>query len=841
MKILYIELENFIGVKAAMKTDYVRFEFGDINKPIIQIYGPNHCGKTVLAHLLHPFATINFTGDERNDLSLIISGKTGVKKIGYDVNGILYNITHTYSPTRSSHSISSSILKNGEELNPSGGVNTFNTIIQHELGINKYTFQFIINGTQLTNMGTMTDTQRKNAMYKAMGIDIYNSIHKMATDDYRYTNKLITALNNSREFLLQNYGTYENMCTRLEMKKNQFESLNKTAEEKKTRIAELEGKISTLKDQNISEELAMLNNQLATYENVISKLGDISNISETDLVNQQINFTNELTNVRIAKSDYMKDRDILLSKREDIQNTMRQNQKAMSDYDELKRMKESLENQINSMTTYNVTSQPAFLSNMINLAHVVNSTAKEIITSLNDKLLNLLCDMLIEGIDVSNFLIKEGATIKDSESERQAVHRLHDILNSVSGDVTSCDNNQCLYKKSYDMMQTFFTSYQSNDPNSVSAYDMEQLEMAYKGIQSIRRIISVQIAEECKEEFTMKSIAKNMKNRLYGINMDFLNDILQKATSEETRLRLIKQLSDINTSIDNMSSLLFKNGETDEKEAIETINNKIIEYDDLIKKSDEVIRSIESMMETNKTQRMLMASIRNIDIGYVRSKSSKLIKLNDELMRYQTEHSQLKSEYFQITSELQMVTNELKTIEDAYNQYGNNVAEIDKRLEENKKFKVISEATSSTKGKPVIAIREMVYAALSMTNRLLDVMYGGNMEMLKPEIDESSFTLPFRSGTNKLADIRYGSQSENTLSSLALNMSLASNLTPYNIFIIDELDAFLDFEVSDGFVLMMNDIMTTLQMEQLFIISHKLQPGQYDHCVHTFDLLSEIR
>ena len=146
----------------------------------------------------------------------------------------------------------------------------------------------------------------------------------------------------------------------------------------------------------------------------------------------------------------------------------------------------------------------------------------------NDKLLNLLCDMLIEGIDVSNFLIKEGATIKDSESERQAVHRLHDILNSVSGDVTSCENNQCLYKKSYDMMQTFFTSYQSNDPNSVSAYDMEQLEMAYKGIQSIRRIISVQIAEECKEEFTMKSIAKNMKNRLYGINMDFLNDILQK-------------------------------------------------------------------------------------------------------------------------------------------------------------------------------------------------------------------------------------------------------------------------------------------------------------------------
>lgn len=841
MKILYIELENFIGIKAAMKTDFIRFEFHDINKPIIQIYGPNHCGKTVLAHLLHPFASISFTGDERNDLSLITQGKTGIKKIGYDVNGDLYNIVHTYTPTRTSHSITSSITKNGEELNQSGGVNTFNNIIQHELGINKYTFQFIINGTQLTNMGTMTDTQRKNTMYKAMGIDIYNSIHKMATDDYRYTNKLITALSNSREFLLKDYGTYENLCIRRDMKRTQFEALNKTVESHKTRIAELEGKISTLKSQNISGELSVLNNQLATYENVVSKLGDLSNISEDNLVNQQINLTNDLSNIRIQKSNYMKDRDVLLAKREDIHNTMRQNQRAIADYEELNKTRQNLENQIKSMTSYNISSTPQFLMNMINLAHVVNSIVKEIITSLNDKLLNLLCDMLIEGIDIRSFLIKEGATIKDSESEKMAVHRLHDILNGVSGDVTSCDNNACLYKKSYDMMQKFFISYQSNETSSMTAYDMEQFEIAYKNIQNIHRIINVQIADECKEEFTIKSIAMNMRNRAYGINMDMLNDILQKATSEETRLRLIKQLSEIEQRINSMSSLLFKNGEVNEQEAINTINQKISELDTLIQNADISIKGFDESIEVNKNQRMLIASIRNIDIGDVRTRYAKLIKLNEELMQYQDECNNLNSEYHQVNSELQQITNDLRIIDEAYNQYGNNVAEIDKHLEENKKFKIIAEATSSTKGKPVLAIRETVYSALSLTNRLLDVMYHGNMEMLKPIIDESSFTLPFRSGTNKLSDIRYGSQSENTLSSLALNMSLASNLTKYDIPIIDELDAFLDSEVSDEFVLMMNDIMATLQMEQLFIISHKLQPGQYDHCVHVFDLIKELR
>ena len=94
------------------------------------------------------------------------------------MNGEVYNITHTYKPTPSgNHTVSSSIMHDGEELNPSGGVNLFNTIIENILGINKYVFQFIINGTQLTSFANMSYTQRKTLMNKAMGIDIYDKIH----------------------------------------------------------------------------------------------------------------------------------------------------------------------------------------------------------------------------------------------------------------------------------------------------------------------------------------------------------------------------------------------------------------------------------------------------------------------------------------------------------------------------------------------------------------------------------------------------------------------------------------------------------------------------------------
>ena len=164
MRIVYIKLVNFIGVNAAMGVREVEFSFDKINKPIIQIYGKNRCGKTVLIQQLHPFSSINLNGDERSDLPLILPKENGMKNIVYEVDGDVYNITHIYTATKTGHSISSSILKNGEELNPSGGVTIFNSLIEKILGINKYVFQFILNGTQLTSFGGMSTVQRKNLL-----------------------------------------------------------------------------------------------------------------------------------------------------------------------------------------------------------------------------------------------------------------------------------------------------------------------------------------------------------------------------------------------------------------------------------------------------------------------------------------------------------------------------------------------------------------------------------------------------------------------------------------------------------------------------------------------------
>jgi DNA repair exonuclease SbcCD ATPase subunit len=182
------------------------------------------------------------------------------------------------------------------------------------------------------------------------------------------------------------------------------------------------------------------------------------------------------------------------------------------------------------------------------------------------------------------------------------------------------------------------------------------------------------------------------------------------------------------------------------------------------------------------------------------------------------------------------LSNEIKVLNDAYNQYVSTNAEIEKSSSVYEKYRIIAEATSSTKGKPVITIRDTVEHALTLTNRLLNIMYDGEIELLEPTIDESSFSLPFRSGSHTSPDIKYGSQSENTLLSLALELSLSSSLTHYDVPLIDELDAYLDDVTHESFLLMIQEMMATLKIEQLFLISHNIQPGQYDHIVHVVDI-----
>lgn len=840
MKIVYIKLINFIGVNAAMGVREVSFSFENVDKPIIQIYGKNRCGKTVLIQQLHPFSSINLNGDERSDLPLIIPKETGIKNIVYEVNGDVYNITHTYTPTRTGHSIASSLLKNGEELNPSGGVTTFNSLIEKILGINKYIFQFILNGTQLASFGNMSTVQRKNLLNKALGIDIYDKIHKMSTDDYRYTNKLITSLNNTKEFILSKYGSYETLCSMLTQMQNQYNELSALMLNTKERIDTLNGEINSINGQNPTQELMNINSQIELYNNVISEFGTYDPNMYDKLVDEQMSLNGTLNALKSERTIVKKDIDLLYEKKNDINNTILASRQAANDYNEMITLRDGITEKIKNMNIEVATqSTSSHYSSMLQLAQAINDTCTEIVSCLNEHHMKMFTDMIVNGIDVSAFLIQEGSVLLDSEKEMSVVSRIKSMVETIDGEwvESKCPYNNCIHLKTHRMLQTYFKSYQSTSESQFTQYDLEQIDHAYKNVLTIKRLLNTDVPQELTEHFKLNNILTNLENKQVGIDVSNIRYLMEEAKKNELRIQYISQLTDINASIERMKNIIIPTDNMDD--AINDIDNKIR---DLIKRDNELTQMINETsnnIDNNDHQRVLLSQIKHINIDDLTRRKHQLDELVNKLVRAQNEFYPLKEAYNTQSNQLGIMANELKVLNDAHTQYNNTLKEIENHDMMNDRYKVIAEATSSTKGKPVIAIRDTVNNALTLTNRLLDIMYDGEIELLEPTIDESNFTLPFRCGSHTSSDIRYGSQSESTLLSFALELSIVSSLTPNIYALVDEIDAALDTEMCLSFISMLLEICATLKIEQLFLISHHTNDITHD-CIHKLDIREEI-
>lgn len=840
MRIIYIKLVNFVGVKAAMGLNEISFSFEKINKPIIQLYGKNRCGKTVLIQQMHPFSSINLSGEERNDLSLIIPGEDGSKEIVYEVNNKVYRITHTYRATSKNHVISSSIICDGEELNPSGGVNTFNQIIENLFGINKFTFQLICNGTQLTSFGNMNSTQRKTLLNKALGVDVYDKIHKLATDDHRYVYKLITSLSNTQEYLLKTYGSYESLCNQLSHHKQLVDDLINQQQTIRSRMDMLSGKLQTLRSQNPMQELIDIQHKCNAYTDAVSMFGcSIDSQLYDRLVNEQISLNQQLSEQKSRYQIIMHDVDELYAKKQEIESSIMKQRKALEDLQNMERLHNELVDKINAINvTENIETPSSCFRSMLTLGQAINSICMEIVSSLSSNHLKLFVDMINNDIDISAFIIQEGSILMDSEKEKSVVSRLQSIIFSVHGDEPEdCKNTECLYRKTYEYLRNYFKTYQNVNKDSFTQYDIEQIDYSYKNLLSIKRMLVVDIPPEIKQLFDVKVIMNNLTGGRHGVNVDRIKYLMEESARVELRLQYMKQLNDIDSSIENMKLIV---PETISNSNQSSISSNIENMEAEKREVYNSIIALQAALDENDRKRLILSDVKNIDIGVLKKRQASLESMIETINASDMEYNQLSTQYHMISSQLQQCQQELDVLDKANSQYMKTVSEIETHSANDEMYSIIAEATSSTKGKPVVTIRNTVNRALNLTNQLLHVMYDDEIQLLKPTIDETEFTLPFRCGVNHSPDIRYGSQSENTLLSLAVSLSLASSVTPYNCYLIDEIDAYLDQAAKDSFVLMLQEIMVRLNSEQIFIISHSVCADQYPDYVQTVSISDRI-
>jgi DNA repair exonuclease SbcCD ATPase subunit len=447
----------------------------------------------------------------------------------------------------------------------------------------------------------------------------------------------------------------------------------------------------------------------------------------------------------------------------------------------------------------------------------------------------MVVDMVVEHIDIPAFLIREGAVLNDTEKERTAMNRLQSILSTVPGTYPECGVDDCIYKNTFERLQVYFKSYQTTTEGKLTIDDLENIDRCWKSIVSINRLLNDDYPDELKNVFDLETIMLNIKSSKWGIDFNYVKTLYEDSVNNEQRRKLIEQLTNIETNIKTIESVLVD--DTDPTNAINDLNNKITDLNQTRETLFEQITFMESDIVTNEQNRKLVAQLNGVNIGEVNSKIDKLNETIKTLNQLESSYNEHQRTYNDMMFQRQSISSELDALQTDDAQCKQTMNDLMINKERDRQYKLISDATSSTKGLPVVMIHNTLDESVKIANHLLNVIYDGNVHLNDVEVSETTLNIPFTHDLIISNDIRYGSQSESTIFALVLSLALSTQLTHYNIILIDEIDAYLDHEFKDKFILMLDEVSKLLKIDQLFMISHNINTEQFSNIINKIDLI----
>ena len=120
---------------------------------------------------------------------------------------------------------------------------------------------------------------------------------------------------------------------------------------------------------------------------------------------------------------------------------------------------------------------------------------------------------------------------------------------------------------------------------------------------------------------------------------------------------------------------------------------------------------------------------------------------------------------------------------------------------------------------------------LSLSNQLLDLIFGGKLELLPYIINENEFRIPTKSNVTNLIvdDVSNCSTSEKSMIAMTMSFALDFHSSPlYNIVRLDEIDGGLDQDNRSMFPIVCRRMVEMLNIEQCFVISHSSESDLSD-------------
>ena len=878
MKILYVRLENYIGIFNGRGDNVLEIDLSHTTTPIIVIKGHNGSGKSTLLKALNPMPDSN---------DQFIPGAEAKKTLVYQINTDIVRIEYLYPVKKdgSRATTKAQVFKNNEPLNLTNNVSDAKEII--------YTLFKLDSSFLALSQLTSTDrgladkrpSERKIFVNSSIsGIEEYNNMYKVINKKFSMYKSLI----NSVVSKINKIGNKQELDISFNRVNRMLEEIIKERDTALASVAKIQAKL----DENNAKELVDKYNSLESeiYEKNV-KVKQL--LAELKDINPDLVTHNMIELRKIEKSKAIE----LATLNEEIKNTQALKDSLSKEMNELN---SNIQKKIAERNTYISTEISTEEMNAyddavkeLNIIHQdihtagLNISDKTEIQNLNE-LFTFIIDKLqfitdgLNSIDYEmgfDFILKN----KHNEETWQIAQDLRNEINSLTMQVNetnlqmslleslvekseklklrpaSCKDNTCIFiKDAFEAAKQkpndeLIKLQQKNEKTSnILKEKQKQLEVINDCIE-LKNRFDVIYNKICSYEFLLNkvdlhdltsidflvSIARTGNYKMIKETRDKINvlyNLLELKENYEKTVDLYKDAIDeynknksiidsINTDIDSSKEKLQ---EVSKEYSLKS--SKVNELETTISKLEPIVNKLSTYIEIKLPElEMIMNQIQGLrnNKESLRQRVMQVEEINKDLESSSNIVDQINARYNDILKQRDILSYNKIMIE----KYLEELADYKSKYE---KLETIRYYVSPTTGIQTVFMGAYMNNIILKANELLSLIFNGQFVIQPFVINESEFRIPCLGSGILNDDISSMSTSQICMISMIISFAMLANAdTDYNILKLDEIDGGLDPDNRSQFISLLNSLIQIVDCEQCFLISHNME---YSDKVNVIDM-----
>lgn len=850
MRLLHIELENYIGIYNGTGKRKIAFNFENA-KRIIAIRGMNGSGKSTLLKALNPFP---------DPLSAIIPGVAGRKTLVYEASGNIYVITINYpiKPNGERATTQCSIIQNGIEINPSLNVSSAKDFIMSEFELDNNFITLSQLSSEDRGLADKRPAERKKFINDILSdLTVYNNMHKVLSKKSSNLKNLVNVIASKIDNLScgTSLKSMQETCTQAENSLNNWKR----------------GRDLVLKELgSLESETTALNVAEKKYREITTELGFINNYNlgndfKKDIIRERLNnIMAKLAETKVTGSSL---NDII----DNIKSSIATKEKELAE----------INNKLLSFDCKELTTSEDFFASFEAQKQKLNELKEkleptiinsDITIEFIDYMIMMLLDVYNEGKTKLMVILDEDVDyLDDYQTDLENVHIVIDELNIKRNKASNalakyttlddfilnkvpveCKVKDCYFRKLAEDQAS--TNKQIELLKREIADIDSQIRTLKDKAERDEIIIENQRILSKFNTLIMKNITKhnnlvNMFNLDYDENFTLLytpNLIFNKV--------IVKPLQYIRRVIDSYDILrdIF-NTKKEYEHLSKVYAESVLLYDRLKDKEQEIKEIINNQKETSnkvvelkksldEKKNLLMLNRSTID--KLESDKAMYKKAYEEVQRYEDLTSQamniktildngskiierqedLKQKLIAFNQDIKNGEEDIKTLEHRIRAVTEYMREYKIYNENYQKIETVKKYVSPTTGIQTLFMETYMNNILIVANQLLAHMFEGQFVLQPFVINESEFRIPCAGPGFLNDDISSMSTSQICIISMIISFAMLYNSSSkYNIIKLDEIDGGLDVNNRLRFISMLYEVMNIMNCEQCFIISHNAE------------------